>query len=1521
MTFMGEDQKRDNRSPGGEELPATVGSVGSEFKPGKRIGSYKLLRIVGEGGFALVYLAEQEKPVRRRVALKVIKPGMDSKQVISRFEAERQALALLNHPNVAHVYDAGTTEDGYPYFVMEYVKGMSLTQYCDRHRLTIEERIKLFLQVCEAVQHAHQKGIIHRDIKPSNIQVCIEGERVVPKVIDFGIAKALSQPLTDRTLVTEQGQMIGTPEYMSPEQAEMTQQDIDTRTDIYSLGVLLYELLTGTLPFEPKTLRAGSFEQLRQVIRDVSPRIPSTQVRSLAAEKATIVAQYCRTDVSTLQRKLRGDLDWITFKAMEKDRMYRYQTAHAMCEDVQRHLNHEPVLAGPPSKIYRLKKCIRKHQSQIIWSVTVAVLFVALVITSVTAFRAANRIKEAKFREHEAILSKAQQYHSIGQYQKALTEVENSAILDSERVGPAARLLYGRLLILLGRFSDAEAELGKLLREEPKIAGTAHYLLATIYMGSDHFKAEVHQKRAEELLPRTAEAYCLRAMAARTPTEAVETLTEALEFDPSHYPSHKALALAYYALKDYKKMAYEVLEIIRLRPNDSLGYAFRALYLREMGELDNAISSLYNAIRVCDVDNALAELYNQRRETYVRMENYEKALENAQRCVELEPEQFVYRFHVFTALVSLGEYEAARQEYREIVGGDIVHRQQFEAWSQRYVFSILGAGQTFELPVDIELGEAFYAMGEAAEYYCKLKSKAKRLVSGVYGQSSWSPDGKQLAYGRSDLYAWQPKTITAASPAISGSGGIEILNLETDTTRLLVSFGKDPAWSPDGQNIAFVREPKRIRDFEEEVWIVPAEGGQPEQLALGAWPIWAPDSKQLFFHSRVDNTLYSIRVDDPKAKPERVISCRSRFPWVSPDGRHIAYSEGNELKIVELSSGKVETSWTAPLPANGLLVRWSPDGKELSVAGLTDSDLGLWIFDVELEKAWHIFDAPAISGIWSPDMSEMVIEVKIPFEENWLVMLDHNLPTYQSIASALTCEEYLRDRKEYYIGSVKDDPNNAKICIDKLATVGLSQYDLSEFNDAFVTFTEVDNLRRNLTGESRPVDLKFIAMTLHQLGRIQESEAALARLRRLFESGRYPREEHHLIQVEKLLAGDNSKVCRLWEYIEAGQLVEASQLLEELRLTSPGPDTESATKALARTYYNRGKKAKHRGAGYGETIADYKLAVRLDPNFALAFSDLAWLQSACPAEEFRDFAKAIENATKACELTNWKDHHLIGALAAVYAEVGNFVAAVKWQKNAIDLLTVGEQPVWLNNYEMRLKLCQLEKRYDKGSLWSFSTGQMVAWWKLDEKSGGVAADSSWNNCAGTLIGNPKWQPKGGKFSGALEFDGNGEYIRIGNESIFDFTNEISVAAWVNITSVPELWTAIVTKGNSAWRLSTYRDQRKFHFNVTGYSRVYSHVHGEKEVANGQWHHVCGTYDGAYVRLYIDGVEDPASRFNGSYSGPITSNDYNVCIGENSERRGRYWHGMIDDVRIYSYALSQQEIKKIISGEKSIQAKD
>jgi len=389
----------ENRADGEGTEPGrspTGGYGAAALGPGAQIGPYKLLRILGEGGYGIVYLAEQQRPVKRRVALKVIKPGMDTKQVIARFEAERQALALLDHPNIAHVFNAGTTDAGRPYFAMEYVKGVPITEHCDRYKLTIEQRLKLFLAVCEAVQHAHQKAIIHRDIKPSNILVAYEGEQAVPMIIDFGVAKALTQSLTERTLVTEQAQMIGTPEYMSPEQAEMTSQDIDTRTDIYSLGVLLYELLTGTLPFDPKTLREGGPEQMRRMIREQDPQTPSARLSTIENEKSLTLAQHRRTDIRTLGHRLHGELDWITLKAMDKDRTRRYQTAHALAEDIQRYLNQEPVLAGPPSVVYKAQKFIKRNKALFASSAAIAVVLVVAVIVSTQQAWVARRARKAE---------------------------------------------------------------------------------------------------------------------------------------------------------------------------------------------------------------------------------------------------------------------------------------------------------------------------------------------------------------------------------------------------------------------------------------------------------------------------------------------------------------------------------------------------------------------------------------------------------------------------------------------------------------------------------------------------------------------------------------------------------------------------------------------------------------------------------------------------------------------------------------------------------------------------------------------------------------------------------------------------------------------------------------------------------------------------------------------------------------------------------------------------------------------
>jgi serine/threonine protein kinase len=349
---------------------------------GDRINRYKLLQKIGEGGCGIVYMAEQREPVRRCVALKVIKLGMDTKNVVARFEAERQALALMDHPNIAKVLDAGATEAGRPFFVMELVRGVKITDYCDQNELSPHQRLELFIRVCQGVQHAHQKGIIHRDLKPSNILVTVLDGAPIPKIIDFGIAKATQGRLTDQTLFTAFDQFIGTPAYMSPEQAILISQDVDTRSDIYSLGVLLYELLTGKTPFDTQALLALGLDEMRRTIRETEPVRPSTRLRSLLEEERRMAAKLRGAEAPKLIHLLRGDLDWIVMKCLEKDRTRRYETANGLARDIQRYLNVEPVVARPPRVGYRLRKFIRRNRLTASAAVIISLVLVAGVIAS-----------------------------------------------------------------------------------------------------------------------------------------------------------------------------------------------------------------------------------------------------------------------------------------------------------------------------------------------------------------------------------------------------------------------------------------------------------------------------------------------------------------------------------------------------------------------------------------------------------------------------------------------------------------------------------------------------------------------------------------------------------------------------------------------------------------------------------------------------------------------------------------------------------------------------------------------------------------------------------------------------------------------------------------------------------------------------------------------------------------------------------------------------------------------------------
>ncbi len=994
--------------------------------PGTVIGRFKLLEKIGEGGMAVVYMAEQTEPMRRKVALKIIKLGMDTRQVIARFEAERQALAMMDHPSIAKVLDAGATETGRPYFVMELVPGLSITEYCDTNNLSTKDRLGLFLQVCHAVQHAHQKGIIHRDLKPSNVMVTHHDGRPTPKVIDFGIAKATNQRLTEKTLFTRYAHIIGTPAYMSPEQAELSDLDIDTRSDVYSLGVLLYELLTGTTPFSEDELRQAGYVGMQRMIREEEPTKPSTKLSTLG-QTLTDVAKFHGSTPDLLKRAIRGDLDWIVMKSLEKDRSRRYQTAHALGLDIQRHLHREPVLARGPNVIYRLQKFVQRNHIAVAAVLTVAfVLGVACVILSMWSEDRLQLAESESFR-HRGILERARDSFTDRDFAAALRDTKS--ILGSKYVGPEAELLYASILAEGQEPDDAMLRLENLLGEEPQIAGAAHALMARVLWQRGSLDAatleevDEHRQRAEQLLPQTAEAYFLRAMTAIAIKRKLEMLEEALRLDPGHYESLKLRAIICQASRKYQRMKEDARVMIALRCTNPLGYSLNAIALRELGEDEKAVESYDRAIQLTPrEDPQRTKLNAQRCQTLVRMAQYDRVITEARDVSGDSLGEIEMHFHAFCALTALGEYHEADTLFNRITHSDPESRNRFRDWSMKYVFDTLTAGRSWHAPGRKPDGTPFLAMWEAEETYYHVSAKGRRLITDGFG-GCWSPDGTKLAF----------------SLGVLGFSGVALFDPKSQETELLIVPGRSPRWSPDGQHIVFVRDCEVLRLSElttaerrsqprwclkNEVWVMNADGTAPRRLARGGDPSWSSDAKHVYYQSRVDNILYLLSIEDPQAQPIPVCGFVSEYSWVSPDNKYVADVIEGSLRIIDLASRLCVSEWAVPLQISS--GNWSPDGRQFSLGSVNrvEDRIGLWIYDLDRQEAAKVLSGQVTGASRSPDKTKMLFSLGPPYFEIWMADLDPNLSTVEALGPGRTLEEHYQEMVRFYTRRIQIDPGN-----------------------------------------------------------------------------------------------------------------------------------------------------------------------------------------------------------------------------------------------------------------------------------------------------------------------------------------------------------------------------------------------------------------------------------------------------------------------------------------------------------------
>jgi len=1644
--------------------------------PGTRIGHYELLELIGEGGMGLVYLAQQKEPVKRKVALKIVKLGMDTKQVVARFEAERQTLALLEHPNIAHVFDAGTTDTGRPYFVMEYVEGKSITKYCDEHRLSVEERLDLFRQLCEGVHHAHQKGIIHRDIKPSNILVSIHGDKTIPKIIDFGIAKAVTSTLTENTSFTEHGQLLGTPEYMSPEQAEMAYQDVDTRSDIYSLGVLLYELLTGATPFDAKRLRKSSIDHIQQVICEEEPMTPSARLTGLG-DKAKTVAERRRTQIITLTRRLHRELEWIPMKAMRKDRSRRYRSASELSDDIQNYLTGSPLIAGPESSVYRARKFVRKHAGSV---ATASLLLVVIILGLVASILMGCRAEQAREQEVaartqvEQALRRAEEAEKVAQQQRKLAEEQAEVAQEQRKLAEESAENYRRGLYVNSiQLADAKYREGNIGRVRKLLESCPEDLRGWEWDRVNHvldhsmmsFAAHQGHVTSVGLSPDGKRAVSGGSNGAIKVWD-IASGKELTTFSGAHTGRIYHVEFS----PDGKRIVscdgsgeiniWDAADVNK--PITSIRHGAGWIPYVSFSPDGNQIASAMNAdgtIKVWDVITGAEMLTFGRQKGGVRFAAFSP---NGKHIVSADEDGIITIWDSVSGdeVMSLAGHD---QEIRTMSFNS--DGSLFASGSSDNTIKIWDAirGSILETlyghdgPID---AVAFspddkYVISGGWDSTVRIWDTAtgeemRNLRGHEYFVTSvkFTPDSKQAVSGSWDgtIKVWDVNIDREINRFIGHGSLVSSVAFSLDGKRLLsrsydgkvkvwdlISCGetktfsggrggygrKSASFSPDGKRIASLNKVKAIviRDVETGDEVITL-GNQEDKVYCLAY---SPDGKRLvsgsshgklklwdvkkgeeiMTFSEGESGIVSVAFSpdghrivsggyDTKIKVWDVVSGTELMSLIghgriinsvtfSPDGKRIASSCQNDhtAKIWDATTGKELKT----LRGHGDIftsIAFSPDGRRL-VTGSRDGTARVWdsstgdellVLHADSAVADVVFspDGKSIAGctfgktivLWDSAVSEggygprktaatarnIVDKLHLihGFYHDVIDQLESDTTLdepMRKVALQITNSrkiedvEMLAEEGWEIVSSADKDIDAYKSIVDKaqkvalsepktssiLRTLGVGQYRVGAYADALDTLKNVEKIRTDDNLESDPSSAAFLVMTHYQLGQVKEGRAAIKTFRDSLEKFRYVDFMYSKlscwIEAEKVFAGANEQLLAIWDLISKNKLDRAVAVFTEIQSSLEEADSdfafslEGVSRYLSRACYARGKsRLLDNDQGYIDRASDYEAAVSVDPNYVSALKDLAWLQTTCPVKKVRNFTKALELATQACGLTDWKNHECISTLAAAYSETGNFDAAVKWQKTATTLLPDDSATGLRANYEARCGVYQSHKPYHKGSLWSFSDGELVAHWKFDEVKRDEVLDSTGKGLHGKLIGGAHIVPDVERGS-VLRLPGKGDYVDCGWNSAFDITGAITIAAWTKVTELDSRWEEIVSTNNYGLGLLGHKEDPN-HVSP-GYWSHKEWIQTELDVDN-QWHLIVVLYDGQEFALYIDGKLCASKRVYESIAMDTGPGPLYIGQTRGEDPRSEGWKdGLIDDVRIYSYALSAEEVEMLYEG--------